>query len=67
MMLLINADCQFKVLLAIYICYNLSNFSQKKSQIESDHKNRSLGHDNLRAQKEILAHRVFNLRVTKGR
>ena len=56
--LLTNADRQFKILLANYIFSNLSNFPPKK--------NRSVRHRNSRAQKVVLAHRVLKVPVTKG-
>ena len=64
---------QFKVLRASYICSNLSK-SSKKSRVGNEGKNRSENarerkstkqHENARAQKVMLAHRVHKVRGTK--
>ena len=68
-MQLINVDRQFKVLLANYICFTLSEFPPKKSQQVgngNEWKNRSVRLGNSRAQKVILGYRVLRLQSTKG-
>ena len=52
-----NTDCQFKVLLANYFCFNFSKFPPKKSQVANEKKNRSLMHGNSRAKQVILEQR----------
>ena len=62
--LLVNVDRQFRVLLAKYIFSNLSKLHPKISQLGNERKNKK--HENSRAQKVILPHTVLKVQVTKG-
>ena len=68
MILLINTDRHFKVLLANYICFNFSKFPKKNHKFAMcKQKNRSGMHGNSRAQKVILEHGVRKVRNNRVR